>query len=52
MKKLKKRVNLSICTCPHYAKPNVFSFKKKYLDWEHVTDAIYVNDIRVNGDRD
>ena len=52
MKKVKSRVNLSICTCPHYAKPNVFSFKKKYLDWEHVTDAIYVNDIRVNGDRD
>ena len=52
MKKVKSRVNLSICTCPHYALPNVSSFKKKYPDWQHVTDAIYINNRRVSCDRD
>ena len=52
MNKVKSRVNLSICTCPHYAKPNVASFKKKYPDWEYVSSAIYVNDRRISGPRD
>lgn len=52
MNKVKSKVNLSICTCPHFALSNVASFKKNYPDWRHVNDAIYVNDCRVSGDSD
>ncbi len=52
MNKVKKRVNLSICTCPHYSKSYVSSFKKKFPQWEHVNDAVYLNDCRISGGKD
>lgn len=52
MKKVKSRVHLSICTCPHYTLPNVPEFRRKYPDWRRYNDAIYLNNGRISGPRD
>lgn len=49
---VKRKVNLSVVKCKHYAIPNDPEFKKKYPRYKDYNAAIYLNDHRVLGPKD
>lgn len=52
MKKIKKKVHLTVLRNNSYSVPNSASFQKKYPDYINYNAAIYINHFRVSGAKD